>query len=710
MSREEQFDFYWKEIFTGLAYNPIEFNTYRFDQSMSLPGKLNKLYDLFKDLALNNQEVMDYLKEFVETFDVKLYTTIGDVLVVWLEDGRLADVVRESINEEVIEARNEFGSLKERLGGIDGKIVETKEEVIEARNEFGSLKERLDGIDGNIIETKEEGTLELTNFKELITFETKERLKNIRLMVNFPRLETEVDDSERLQRAVNSFEGNYGGLILIQETLYVSKPIVINKTGITIEGISNKISKIVSRCPNKTFDIKVLYNGKPYTNAEYCKFFMNNITLQAEGEATSSNNAVGLWLQWVFASQFNNLIINNFKRGLVLKSSHLNTFNNLMLTNAPNDSLEPHYISNNVGLSCDSSADEAFEKESNNNVFNGGWFTDTNIDFRGMNDTVITNIDFEPLRGTLFTGDFNKFSNCRFERFDIRAINEPEKYPRFTWFEVGSSCKIESSDFYQSGAHQSRNYPMFRIKGNDNKIVYPKKASYNLHTFTFETGAKNNQLIIEKEYTDFEKTLFNDDYKQEMNQVSGDIANNIIEYHINGKKVLYHQDYIKSQGVFEVFTLKSKSLVDDGMWMKQGCSLNGYNNALSPFVAVGANEFDSYEVWLTGEAMQRIIMNGELSKANQDGVYTFTVALYLQTGVTAEIGIGGGALTKITCANQWVITQVRGYRRKNEAIQPQVIFNGANGKNAYISGLTVVKGNVGALIPNETASIIKTIR
>ena len=73
MSREEQFDFYWKEIFDGLAYNPIEFNVYRFDQSMSLPSKFNKLYEMFKQLALNNQQVMDYLKEFMETFDLTAY-------------------------------------------------------------------------------------------------------------------------------------------------------------------------------------------------------------------------------------------------------------------------------------------------------------------------------------------------------------------------------------------------------------------------------------------------------------------------------------------------------------------------------------------------------------------------------------------------------------------------------------------------------------
>ena len=109
-NKEEQFDFYWKEIFTGLAYNPIEFNTYRFDQTMSLPGKVNKLYDMLKVLAMNNQEVMDYLKVFVETFDFKLETTVKDVLDVWLNDGKLADIA-----PTILQALN-IAQPKERTG------------------------------------------------------------------------------------------------------------------------------------------------------------------------------------------------------------------------------------------------------------------------------------------------------------------------------------------------------------------------------------------------------------------------------------------------------------------------------------------------------------------------------------------------------------------------------------------------------------------
>ena len=160
MSREEQFDFYWKEIFTGLAYNPIEFNTYRFDQSMSLPSKFNKLYEMFKQLALNNQQVMDYLKEFVETFEIKMETTVTDVLNVWLDDGKLAEIVRLAINEEVITARTSktatYTNLKERLDTSD----DNQEKI---NNKVGELQTTL--ID-DIKEIQKEITnigLELSN-------------------------------------------------------------------------------------------------------------------------------------------------------------------------------------------------------------------------------------------------------------------------------------------------------------------------------------------------------------------------------------------------------------------------------------------------------------------------------------------------------------------------------------------------------------------
>ena len=138
-SKEQQFDFYWKEIFTGLAYNPIEFNTYRFDQTMSLPHKFNKLYEMFKELAMNNQEVMDYLKVFVETFDFKLETTVSDILAKWLEDGVLAELIRFAINEEVVEARDGKDSLKLRLEADYQSLDEKNNQLASRLNEFNDL-------------------------------------------------------------------------------------------------------------------------------------------------------------------------------------------------------------------------------------------------------------------------------------------------------------------------------------------------------------------------------------------------------------------------------------------------------------------------------------------------------------------------------------------------------------------------------------------
>lgn len=190
MSREEQFDFYWKEIFDGLAYNPIEFNTYRFDQSMSLPGKVNKLYDMFKVLALNNQEVMDYLKEFVETFDEKLYKTLEDVLTVWVEDGRLSDVVRAVINEEVIEARTDYlgkkyVDLKERLDSEKAeslsKTNEIEVDIVEVSTQLDTTTNNLQNqIDELVLASGGDSNLEVVQSR-IDTFGNSHNILNSRL-------------------------------------------------------------------------------------------------------------------------------------------------------------------------------------------------------------------------------------------------------------------------------------------------------------------------------------------------------------------------------------------------------------------------------------------------------------------------------------------------------------------------------------------------
>lgn len=98
-------------------YLPTAFNS-----ELTLLQKVNKIiFDLIETNKLTN-EMVDYLNTFIETFDEKLYKTIEDVLQVWLDDGRLADVVRVAINEEVIVARGWNQSLSERLNIIEGEV------------------------------------------------------------------------------------------------------------------------------------------------------------------------------------------------------------------------------------------------------------------------------------------------------------------------------------------------------------------------------------------------------------------------------------------------------------------------------------------------------------------------------------------------------------------------------------------------------------
>ena len=91
-----------------------------FSSELTLLQKVNKIIqDLIASNKLTN-EMVDYLNNFIETFDEKLYQTVEDVLSKWLEDGVLSDLIREVINEEVVEARTDYlgkkyVNLKERL-------------------------------------------------------------------------------------------------------------------------------------------------------------------------------------------------------------------------------------------------------------------------------------------------------------------------------------------------------------------------------------------------------------------------------------------------------------------------------------------------------------------------------------------------------------------------------------------------------------------
>ena len=118
--------------FGKLGFPDIErFENYlptAFSSELTLLQKVNKIIqELIKNFELTN-EMVDYLNNFIETFDEKLYQTLDDVVSKWLEDGVLTDLIREVINEEVVDARDGLGSLNERLIR-DKELIENELEL-----------------------------------------------------------------------------------------------------------------------------------------------------------------------------------------------------------------------------------------------------------------------------------------------------------------------------------------------------------------------------------------------------------------------------------------------------------------------------------------------------------------------------------------------------------------------------------------------------
>lgn len=279
MSREEQFDFYWKEIFTGLAYNPIEFNTYRFDQSMSLPGKVNKLYDMFKVLAMNNQEVMDYLKEFVETFDERLYTKVEDILMQWLEDGTMTEIILDAVLK--------IGDLS-IFRDSDLTVMEKMKNEFEERG----INVKWFGVRGDGI----------------------------------------TDDTENIQRAFDYMLSLNKGRLILSETYKLSKPIVIERISenntqnivFTGGGLFVKNPNAFSNA-KRLFTLKIGFHDEDnivFDNLSFDGYdhsingfdsFNENIPYNEDGANYSDGN------QTKFIT-FNRCIFKNFYRGMRLSS------------------------------------------------------------------------------------------------------------------------------------------------------------------------------------------------------------------------------------------------------------------------------------------------------------------------------------------------------------------------------------------------------
>lgn len=91
----------------------------------SQPIAFSNAETLYDDLVLLRDQILmygdlseaqtNYLNNFIEKFDTTLSASVRDIFEKWLDDGFLVDLIRDIINEEVIESRDGESKLSIRL-------------------------------------------------------------------------------------------------------------------------------------------------------------------------------------------------------------------------------------------------------------------------------------------------------------------------------------------------------------------------------------------------------------------------------------------------------------------------------------------------------------------------------------------------------------------------------------------------------------------
>lgn len=129
--------------------NHDRFSELNYDNSFSMLQKTEAIAEWFKVILKEYDVWIDYINNFIKKFDENLYTTLEDVMNTWYEEGLLSEIVRISINEEVVKARDyknvRYPNLKTRLDKqydtLEKNIGLNKSDIL---NIFSSLTTKVD--------------------------------------------------------------------------------------------------------------------------------------------------------------------------------------------------------------------------------------------------------------------------------------------------------------------------------------------------------------------------------------------------------------------------------------------------------------------------------------------------------------------------------------------------------------------------------------
>ena len=588
--------------------------------------------------------------------------------------------------------------LAKRFDAWDKNLEEFDDEVLRLLQEWMA-----DGTFDHIINEEifswkaDQTDLDETN-KQLT--ETTQKTAGIVNIDSFSRLEGETDDTGRLQRAIDSFEGNIAGTLVIPYDIRISAQVTCNKTGLRLVGVSNRKSRIICTHGGIGLFIKPLYNGNPYTSVSYCKFYADNIAIVAEGDATVSGT--GLWLQWIFACSFINLYTSGFAKHIVLKGAHLNTFYNLYQGNKDTTERTLEIHNRGVGLSADSERDETGETHSNNNSIIGGWINNTSWDLRGLRLTTIQGVNFEPQSNTLYLGSRNTLRNCRLERFDHYA---PNLYNYFPWIVMDNSNLIEHCTYHNGGPNNLPNRnPVLTINGNDNEIRLKKNQySFNYGFIRINEQAEHN-LIYDKSV--FIDNKINPGYYSDFGFITSYNSNNTLittDPH-SGNEVTINTDRSIGKGMFTNYVVKNKTLVGNSYYIVQDGNLSGIDIPL-PTGRQTDEPFAKFTL-TSSSGNRRVLSNTNFAlNITKKGVYTLNMMVFIPNQTNGKVFVRPNITyprKELFVKDKWVNVQLRCYLEAGVSVTPTIELLGVTGESVYFGEVSLCEGNNGIYIENDT--------
>jgi hypothetical protein len=504
---------------------------------------------------------------------------------------------------------------------------------------------------------------------------------------------------------VGSYYGSGGKILLGSGAYDLTVPLVL-PTGITIEGVGNWSSLILTSVVG-TYAIQV-YNTVGDAG-QAGRFSMKNIYFGGRdtGQATQTG---GLFIRDVCNSHIlDTCFVYNLATGVCLASAaYYNTFSNTVFTQ------------NATGAyAVTSPAIDGHSKSGNR--FENCWFHSSAVDFRCLVNTTVENCGFDPCTALNYCGQWNVFENNHMELWQFT-------YRGFGCFEIGSYTRFTDNicaTDYQVYYHTNWSTPMFTVVGEKAYLEIPPYLFDDNYICLIATYAKDNNIIIRAPMSDYKKDLAPDMASRGQGNMILDesLFRNNVTYEFGTKKTAFIGDYCESKGMFiELGTVNDQvgnataTLNSTATWRINIGVTTATLDIPYPYGRSAASDAAYFtKITTPSTATQTTLFYGPLLTLPGSAASPLTISALVyvpSTNAAGEdlyMGISSGFYAKSYVRDRWDRLVFRRYftppppATASEQLFPSFTGGNATGSQVfYIGEVSVVQGDCPGFFPNPT--------